>query len=490
MVVSELVQGGVADRYAFLQVGVRPQAQRAFLDAGLRGGVSVVLVACGVVAVAVDYVGGVVGPHADATDGMAVLLLRDGALRHAGVGEIGPEVSVRALRYTKVGEIILVADHSGQRAAGVCPAISYTALRGIFGPESGRADANAAMGDAVCEGGLGGRTVCHASSGQIICELAGRTGVYTASRGAVLGVGALGAPFDAAPGDRISVVVRRRGGGEAGADGHAEIGGVIAELSGHAGVGAAFAVGVAVGLGVVGADRHAPLAEVIGEARGAELGAFVDGGIGGGVVDCPVSLRADLYAGVCGIVYERLDGKGVLAVLATEPAVVVRVAGVVLAGAHAFPCDVFPVGVDLDRTEGRAEGGRRIAPVIHIADCDAGLVDLAAEGAVGAGGCADPEDHVGIYILYFGAICHAFSSSIIGEGAGLALCHAGIGGVLPPGALAAVLLAPAGPGVAVLVVVAGIGAACPACAAVGVGEGVGGGAVEDAYAVVGVVIWR
>ena len=491
VVVPELVQCDIADCHAFLEVGVGPQAQRAFLDAGLRAGVCVVLVGCGVVGVAVDYVCCVVGSHADATDGMAVLFLRDGALCHAGVGEISSEVSVGTLRYAEIGQIILIADHSGQRAVGVCPAIGDTALRGVLGPEPGRADADAAMRDAVGESGLGGWAMGHASSGQIIREFAVRTGVHTASRGAVLGVGALGAPLGAAASDRVAVIVRGRRGGQAGANGHAEIGGVIAELSGDAGVGADVVVGVAVGLGVVGADRHAPLAEVIGEARGAALGAFVDGGIGGGVVDCPVPLRADLDAGVCGIVDVGLDGKGLLAVLPTESAVIVRVAGVVPAGSDAFPGHVFSVGVDFDGTEGSAEGGCGVAPVIDIADGDAGLVDLAAEGAVGAGGGADPEDHISVDVLYLRTFCHALSGGIIGKGSGLALRDAGIGGVLPPGALAAVLLASAGSGVAVLVVVvaAGIAAPWPADAAVGIGEGVGGEAVEDADAVVGIVIW-
>ena len=116
------------------------------------------------------------------------------------------------------------------------------------------------------------------------------------------------------------------------------------------------------------------------------------------------------------------------------------------------------------------------------------MVDLAAEGAVGACVRAYPQDHISIDVLNLWTFSHAFSSCIVSKRPGFALLDAGIGAVVSPGSLAAVSLASACPGVTVLGVNAGVAASGKTGAIGGIGEGVGCDAVKDADVVVSIVI--
>lgn len=103
------------------------------------------------------------------------------------------------------------------------------------------------MSGGISEGGLRWRTVSDASSGEVVCELA-RVARVDAEPTAVLSVGALSAPKHAAAIDIIPVVIDSWSAVETRTLHHAEIGGVVAELSESAGVNAYSRVDISVAL--------------------------------------------------------------------------------------------------------------------------------------------------------------------------------------------------------------------------------------------------
>lgn len=145
------------------------------------------------------------------------------------------------------------------------------------------------------------------------------------------------------------------------------------------------------------------------------LGTFIDGLSGSRIVDCIIALWTDLYAGVGRVVDVSLDWERLLAVLPTEPTIIICITCVACAGSHAGPGDILPIGVDLDWTKVRTESSSGVSPVPIITDVNTGLVDLAAETSIRAGVGTHVKDHIGVYILYFRAVSHTLTSSVVGE---------------------------------------------------------------------------
>lgn len=304
------------------------------------------------------------------------------------MGEIGSEIAEGTLSDAEIGQVIRPGHNAYQWGRCISPAVLLAGLSQVFGPKPLRADADAAMGGWVREGGLAGWAARHAASREIVGEFVVRAGIHAKPGGIVEGVGSLGAPLHATASDWISVVVGGRRAEQAGTGLHTKIGGIVAELSRPAFIDARVISGISVGLGVIRTDVHAPLTEIIREASVALLRTFVDSFARGRVVNCIIALRTDLHARVGSIVNVGLNGEVMLAIFPAEATVIIRVARVPCTGSDAGSGVILAVGVDLDWTKLRAESGRGVSPISIIADLDAGLVYLAAEPSIRAGVCA------------------------------------------------------------------------------------------------------